>query len=219
MLRRLSKTTDSLRSRVMSAEHYPTTSTVASWGLCHQVVGRKTLVLLESIHNARSSSRTARRAGPTWIFMISFHPTEKSSLPRSPSRPILSQDATASSSTLRLRLRERLSERWTTRKSRGGTELLHQGAALMAATLRTARRPKILLCIRFKSPASSPRGSDYSRVKNRPARPTSTSRTSRASRTSQPVTAARTHHQKLSSTIVISLSSSNPSVRSSVLAS
>ena len=213
MLRKLSETTDSLRSRVMSAEHYPTISTVASWGPWHQVVGRKTLVLLESIHNARSSSRTARRAGPTWISTISFHPMERSSLPRSPLRPILSQDATASSSTLRLRLPGKLSERWTTRKSRGRTELLHQGAALMAATVRTARRPKILLCIHFKSPASSQRGSDYSRVKNRPARPTSTSRTSRVLRTSQPVTAVRTHHLRLSSTIVISLSSSNPSVR------
>ena len=137
--------------------------------------------------------------------MISFHPLERSSQPRSPSRPILSQDATASSSSPRLRPPGRLSERWTTRKSRGGMVLLHQGAALMAATVRTVRRPS-----RSKSPTLSLRGKESSRVKNRPAHPTSTSRTSRFLRTSQPVTVMRPLHLRLSSTIVILLSSSSP---------
>ena len=207
MLRRRSETIASLRSKAMSAEHCPTISTVASWGLSQ--VGRRTLVRRESTPSARSSSRTARRAGPTWISTISFHPTARSSQQRSPSRPILSLDATASLSTPRLRPPGKLSERWTTRKSRGGMEHLRRGAALMAATVRTARRPS-----RSKSPTSSRRGNESSRVKNRLARPTSTSRTSRVLRTSQPVTVVRTLHLRLSSTIVILLSSSSPSARS-----
>ena len=152
MLRKRSAISAFPRSRATSAEHCPTTSTAASWGRCQWEVGRKTLVPWASTPNARSSSRIARRTGPTWTSTSSSHPMERSSQPRSPSRPILSPDATASSSTPRSRPPGRPSERWTTRKSRGGMEHPRQAAAPMAVTAR-AQRPS-----RSKSPTLSRRG-------------------------------------------------------------
>ena len=120
---------------------------------------------------SRSSSRTARRSGPTPTSTSSSGSSERSPRPRSRSRPTLSRGATASSSSLQAIQRKRQSLPWTA-KSR----LKEVSSRRRHHQARKTTRSRHFLS---KSPISSPRGSVRDMVKNRPARPTSTSRTSR----------------------------------------
>ena len=172
MRRKLWQIIASLSLRVRFAERSPTICTRASWAPCLSLgpeavsMGPVALTL-----SSRSSSRTARRSGPMPTSTSSSGSSERSPRPRSRSRPTLSRGATASSSSPRATQRRRQSLPWTAKSRLEGVSTRrrrHQA--------RKTIRSRLFLS---KSPISSPRGNVRDMVKNRPARPTSTSKTSR----------------------------------------
>ena len=172
MRRKLWQTIASPSSRARFAERCLTICTQVLWApflsLVPEAVSMGPVVLTLS---SRSSSRTVRRSGPMPTSTSSSGSLEISLRPRSRSRQTLSRDATASSSSPQAILRKRQSLPWTAKFRLEGMStrrLRHQAR-------KTTRSRRLL----SKSPISSRRGNVRDMVKNRPARPTSTSRTSR----------------------------------------
>ena len=172
MRRKLWQTIASLSSRVGFAERFPTICTRPSWAPFRSLgpeavsMGPVALTL-----RSRSSSRTARRSGLMPSFTSSSGSSERLLRPRSRSRPTLSRGAMALLSSLQAIQRKRQSQPWTEKCRLEGVS--------MKSRHHQVRKTTRSRCFLSKSPISSPRGNVRDMVKNRPARPTSTSRTSR----------------------------------------